>query len=281
MHYNRPGLLNKIRYDSVIKYALLFFLVLVINYPLFWMTMSSLKDNREFFLIPGTFFPETFLWSNFRTAWNLAPWATYIRNSLVCAVVPMLGQMVLGSLAAYAFTKTFKLNKLIFAIFLGIMMIPEQATYIPNYVIFKNLGWINTYLALVFPFLTGAFSVFLIRQYFLSVPKDYEDAAVIDGAGPFYFLFRVLVPLSTPALVTVALLTFNERWNDYLYSLIMVTKDAMRTVQVGMAVFQSEESTEWSLLMAASTFVTIPVIVLFLFVQKRFIDGVMMTGIKG
>jgi multiple sugar transport system permease protein len=120
-----------------------------------------------------------------------------------------------------------------------------------------------------------------LRQYFLSVPKDYEDAAVIDGCGPFYYLFRILMPLSSPALVTVALLAFNDRWNDYLYSLIMVTKDYMRTVQVGMAVFQSEGGTEWTFRMAASTFVTLPVIVLFLFVQKRFIDGVMMSGIKG
>jgi multiple sugar transport system permease protein len=161
------------------------------------------------------------------------------------------------------------------------MMIPAQAILIPNYVIFKTLGWINTYLALTVPFITSSFAVFLLRQHFLSVPKDYEDAAVIDGCSTFYFLFRILMPLSKPALITVALLAFNDRWNDYLYSLIMVTKDNMRTVQVGMAVFQNEGYSYWNYLMAASAFITLPVIVLFLCVQKRFIEGVMMSGIKG
>ena len=276
------GPLKGLKPIHLIVYPLLTFLVLVINYPFIWMALSSLKTEKEFYVLPIKLFPESFVWQNYVTAWNHAPWATYIKNSFITSIIPVFGQVTLGSLAAYAFTRTFKLNKLIFTLFLGVMMIPGQATLIPNYVIIRNLGWINSYYALIVPFMSGTFSIFLIRQYFLSIPKDYEDAAFIDGASPFYFLLRVLVPLSMPAMVTVSLLTFNDRWNDYLYSMIMVTRDAMRTVQVGMGAFQGEQGIiQWGYLTAASTFITIPTIVLFLFVQKRFIDGVMMSGIKG
>jgi multiple sugar transport system permease protein len=267
--------------ENSIIYVVLFFLALFINYPFIWMIVTSFKSRQEVFLIPSTLLPNKFLWENYAVAWKSASWAVYVRNSFVTAVVPMFGQMFFGSLAAYAFTRSFKGKNIIFIFFLGTMMIPGQATLIPNYVIFKTLGWINTYLALVVPFLSSAFAIFLLRQYFLSVPRDYEDAAEIDGCGSFYYLFRILMPLSKPALLTVALLAFNDRWNDYLYSLIMVTKDYMRTVQVGMAVFQGEGYSEWNYLTAASVFITLPVIILFLFVQKRFIEGVMMSGIKG
>ena len=160
-------------------------------------------------------------------------------------------------------------------------MIPSQATLVPNYVIMKNLTWINNYAGLTVPFVTSAFSIFLLRQYFLTIPKDYEDAATIDGSGPFYYIFRILMPLSKFALITVALFAFTDRWNDFIWSLIMTTKDSMRTVQVGMAVFQSESGMEWTYMMAAATFVSLPVIILFLFVQRRFIEGVMMSGVKG
>jgi multiple sugar transport system permease protein len=271
----------KVSGARIIAYFFLTFLVLIINYPFLWMFFTSLKARQEVFLIPSHLVPKKLMWGNYAEAWSMAPWAAYIKNSFVVAVIPIFGQIFFGSLAAYAFTRPFKGSKIIFTLFLGTMMIPGQATLIPNYVIFKTLRWLNSYYALVVPFLTGAFAIFLLRQFFLSVPKDYEDAATIDGCGAFYYLFRILIPLSSAALVTVALLTFNDRWNDYLYSLIMVTKDNMRTVQVGMAVFQGEGGTMWHLLMAASTFITIPVIVLFLFVQRRFIDGVMMSGIKG
>ena len=261
-------------------YVILLFLVVFINYPFLWMLTTSFKAWNEIFTLPSSFLPKKFLWQNYVSAWQLSIWPTYIRNTLICAFFPIMGQIFLGSLAAYAFTRQFKGRTVLFTLFLGTMMIPGQATLIPNYVIMKNLGFLNTYFALTVPFLTAAFSIFLIRQYFLSVPKDYEDAAEIDGCGDFFFLFRILMPLSKPALVTVALLTFNDRWNDYLYSLIMITRNNMRTVQVGMSVFSNEGGSQWHLLMAASTFITIPVIILFLFVQKQFIDGVMMSGIK-
>ncbi|QQO09904.1 carbohydrate ABC transporter permease [Breznakiella homolactica] len=273
--------LKKIPFKLIIIYAVLLFFVLLINYPFIWMVATSLKSRTEVFTIPSRLFPAVPIWSNYAHAWALAPWAKYFFNTIIAAVVPTVGQMFFGALAAYAFTRNFRGSKIIFTFFLGTMMIPMQATLVPNYVILRNLSWINTYQGLTIPFITSAFSIFLLRQYFLTIPKDYEDAAVIDGSGPFYYLFRILVPLSKSALITVALFAFMDRWNDYIWPLIMTTKDTMRTVQVGMAVFQSESGTEWTYLMAASTFVSLPGIILFLIVQRRFIDGVMMSGVKG
>lgn len=259
-------------------YLILFVLVVIINYPFFWMVTTSLKARSEVFIIPPTLIPKTLMWSNYSEAWALADWSTYFVNTAIVAIIPTLGQMFFGALAAYAFTRPFKGSKLLFLMFLGTMMIPSQATLVPNYVILKNLKWINTYAGLTAPFVSSAFAVFLLRQFFLSVPRDYEDAATIDGCGPFYFLFRILVPLSKSALITVGLFAFMDRWNDFIWALIMTTKDSMRTVQVGMAVFQSEAGTEWTYMMAAATFVSLPVITLFLFVQRQFIEGVMMSG---
>ena len=261
-------------------YLVLVVLVVITNYPFLWMITTSLKSRSEVFVIPPTLLPEALVWSNYSEAWNMSEWPRYFINTLITTIIPTIGQMLFGSLAAYAFTRKFKGSKFLFTLFLGTMMIPSQAILVPNYVILRNLGWINTFKGLTVPFISSSFAVFLMRQYFLTIPKDYEDAAVIDGCGPFHFLFRILIPLSKPALVTVALFSIMERWNDFIWALTMTTKDNMRTVQVGMAVFQSESGTEWTLMMAAATFVSLPVIIFFLFVQDKFIEGVMTTGIK-
>lgn len=278
---NRSILRKKNSLGIMFIYLSLLVLVVIINYPFFWMLSTSLKARSEVFRIPPTLIPRNWVWSNYSEAWALADWSTYFVNTAIVAVIPTVGQMFFGALAAYAFTRPFKGSKVLFLIFLGTMMIPSQATLVPNYVILKNLKWINTYAGLTVPFISSAFAVFMLRQFFLSVPRDYEDAATIDGCGPFHFLFRILLPLSRSALVTVGLFAFMDRWNDFIWALIMTTKDSMRTVQVGMAVFQSESGTEWTYMMAAATFVSLPVIILFLFVQRQFIEGVMMSGVKG
>ncbi len=252
-------------------YFVLLILVILVNYPFFWMISTSLKSRAEVFKIPPTLIPDSLNWGNYLEAWKLSDWSRYFINTIIVAVIPTIGQMFFGALAAYAFTRSFRGSKILFLLFLGTMMIPSQATLVPNYVILKNLKWINTYAGLTVPFVTSAFSIFLLRQYFLTIPKDYEDAAVIDGSGPFYYLFRILIPLSKSALITVALFAFMDRWNDFIWSLIMTTKDSMRTVQVGMAVFQSEAGTEWTYMMAAATFVSLPVIVLFFICPASFL----------
>jgi multiple sugar transport system permease protein len=272
---------KKISIGLILSYLILLFITLIMNYPFLWMVSTALKARSEVFIVPPTLIPKKIVWTNFAGAWKLANWSRYFTNTVITAVIPTLGQMFFGSLAAFAFTRKFKGQKLLFLMVLGTMMIPSQATLVPNYVILKQLKWVNTYAGLTVPFVTSAFAIFLLRQYFLSVPKDYEDAATIDGSGPFFYLFRILMPLSSSALITVGLFAFNDRWNDFIWSLTMTTKDYMRTLQVGMRAFQSEASTEWTYMMAAATFVSMPIIILFLFVQKQFIEGVMMSGVKG
>jgi len=264
----------------VIFYSFLTFLVVIMNYPFFWMISTSFKGPKEVFIFPPPLLPKELLWQNYVEAWHAAIWLRYFLNSAIASLVPALGQIFLGALAAYAFTKKFRGSQLLFYIFLGTLMIPPQATMIPNYVIVKNFGWLDTYYALTVPFMASAFGVFLLRQFFLTIPKDLEDAAVIDGCGAFRYLFKIVLPLSTPALLTVGLFAFMTHWNDFLWPLVVTNLDNMRVVQVGLAVFQSEWMTEWSYLMAACTFSSIPIIIIFLFVQKKFIEGITLGGLK-
>jgi multiple sugar transport system permease protein len=272
---------KKLSIGKILVYIALVMIVVFINYPFFWMITTSLKGPKEVFRIPQTLMPEQLRWGNYVEAWGMANWGRYFINTFIVAILPTAGQMIFGSLAAFAFTRKFRGSVFLFTMFLGTLMIPSQAIMVPNYIIINKLGWLNSYKALVIPFLSSAFAVFLMRQFFLTIPKDLEDAAVIDGCGPFYYLFRILMPLSKSALITVGLFAFLERWNDFVWAMIMTTKDSLRTVQVGLAVYQSEWMISWTLLMAACTFISLPVIILFLIGQKRFIEGIVMTGVKG
>lgn len=265
---------------GVVFYSLLTFLVIVMNYPFFWMVSTSFKGPKEVFIFPPPLLPKALLWQNYVEAWRAAIWLRYFLNSMIVSIVPALGQAFLGALAAYAFTKKFRGSRLLFYIFLGTLMIPPHATMIPNYVIIMNFGWLDTYYALVVPFMASAFGVFLLRQFFLTIPKDLEDAAVIDGCGSFRYLFKIVLPLSTAALLTVGLFAFMARWNDFLWPLVVTNIDEMRVLQVGLAIFQSEWMTEWSYLMAVCVFSTLPIIIIFLFVQKKFIEGITLGGLK-
>ncbi len=265
---------------KAVFYLLLTALVVLINYPFFWMLSTSLKSAKEVYRFPPSLLPDAPIWRNYLDAWKAARWGRYFLNSTIASVIPAVAQMFFGSLAAFAFARKFKGSQALFLLFLGTLMIPGEATMIPNYVIVKNLGWIDTYMALTVPFLASAFGVFLLRQFFLTIPKDLEDAASIDGSGPFRYLFLVVMPLAMPALLTVALFSFMNHWNDFIWPLIVTNKDQMRVIQVGLETYQSEWMTEWTLLMAACTFTTLPVIVLFLLVQRRFIEGITLGGLK-
>ena len=265
---------------SVIIYILILATVLIINYPFFWMIVTSLKSNSEIFS-GSSFLPETVRWENYLNAWKATNWSLYFMNSLMFAIIPVAGQIFFGSMAAFAFTKEFKGSKILFTMLLGTLMIPVESIMVPNYVIIKNLGWLNTYNSMVVPFLSSAFSIFLLRQHFLTIPKELEEAAIIDGAGYFYYLFRVIMPLSVSSFLTVGLLTFMGRWNDFIWVIIMTTSEHLRTVQLGLTVFRSDWNTEWGNLMAACTFISIPIIVLFLSIQKKYISGLMLGSVKG
>ncbi len=225
---------------------------------------------------------KRFLWENFRKAWQAAPFARYFLNSILISVLVTVGQVLTSALAAYAFARMkFPLKEPLFLLLLATMMIPSQVILIPNYAIISWLGWVNTYAALVVPFLGAVFGIYFMRQHFQTLPQDLFDAASIDGCGRLRTLFQIVIPVSGPVILTVSLFTFIMIWNSLLWPLVMTNTPEMRPLQVGLAVFNQESGTDWELLMAASTFSILPLMVIFFIAQKQFVEGITRSGMKG
>ena len=250
-------------------------------FPFFWMITTSFKSPREVMQMPPQWIPSHWMWSNYAKAWSVAPFGRYFFNSFFMAITTTTGEVVTTILAAYAFAKMRFLGKnVLFAILLATLMIPGQMLLIPNYVTINKLGWFDQYQALIIPWLASVFGIFLLRQFFRSVPDELHDAAKIDGCSRLRFLWQVVVPLSKPAIMTVALLKFLGSWNSFQWVLLMTNRETMRTVPVGLMAFRSEVGTAYEQLMAAAVLAIIPVLILFFFTQKQFIQGVARTGIK-
>ena len=262
-------------------YALLFAGCVIMLLPFFWMVTTSFKEESEVLRMPPQWLPKDWLWRNYIKAWNVAPFGRYFFNSFFMSITTTIGEVITTILAAYAFAKMRFFGKnVLFAILLATLMIPGQMLLIPNYVTITRLGWFNRYEALIIPWLASVFGIFLLRQFFRSIPDELQDAARIDGCSRLRFLWQIVVPLSKPAIMTVALLKFIGSWNAFLWVLIMTNSDKMRTVPVGLTLFSSEVGTAYEQLMAASVLAIIPVLILFFFTQKQFIQGVARTGIK-
>lgn len=248
--------------------------------PFLWMLTTSLKPVRLTFA-PPYLFPQHFEWSNYLEAWNAAPFTRYYFNTIVMAAGITLGQVFFSSLAAYAFARLrFPGRDLLFLVFLGTMMVPLHVTLIPSYLIIQRLGWIDTYQGLIVPRLVSAFGIFLLRQYYLSIPTALDEAALIDGASRLTIWWQIILPLSRPALATLAIFAFLFAWNDFLWPLVVTNDPQMQTVQLGLAMFQGRYGTRWTLLMAGTVTATVPAIIAFLLGQRRFIEGITTTGLK-
>ncbi len=252
-------------------------------FPFYWMLVTSLKSNTEVMASPPTFWPKALQWANYGSAWASAPFGRYFLNTVIVSVCQVVGVLVVASLAAYAFARMeFHGKNAVFTVFLATLMIPGEVTLIPNFVIVtKWLGWYDTYQAQVVPFLGSVFAIFLLRQFFMTIPKDLEDAAVMDGCGQLRFLWSIVVPLSRPALITVGLLNFLAAWNAFLWPLLVTRGAAMRPIQVGLSAFSTDGGTRYAELMAASTFVILPTAVIYLIAQRYFVEGITRTGLKG
>jgi len=262
-------------------YVLMFAGCAIMLLPFFWMVTTSFKTEIEALRMPPQWIPSSFQWSNYAKAWNAAPFGRYFFNSFFMAITTTVGEVITTILAAYAFAKMRFFGKnVLFAILLGTLMIPGQMLLLPNYVTIARFGWLDSYEALIIPWLVSVFGIFLLRQFFRGVPDELRDAARIDGCSRIRFLFRIMVPLSRPAIFTVALFKFLGSWNSFTWVLIMTNSPNMRTVPVGLQVFSSEIGTAYEQLMAASVLAIIPILVLFFFTQKQFIQGVARTGIK-
>lgn len=248
--------------------------------PFLWMLATSFKDPAELFSRTG-FWPRTWTWDNYVVAWRSAPFGRYYVNSVLVAAGTVLLQLVTAALAGYGFARVqMPAKNVIFSAFLVTMMVPSTVTLVPSYLLLNRLGWLDTYAALIIPWGATAFSIFLLRQFFLTVPANLEDAARIDGCNQLQILWRIILPLSKPALLTVVTYGWIGSWNDFIWPLIMTDSEAMRTLQVGLSVFAQDAGTRYTLQMAAASFTIIPVLIGFFFVQKQFVEGIARTGIN-
>jgi len=257
---------------------------LVVLIPFMWMVNTALQPNiKSVYQIPPRL-PNPIAWGNFIKAWKSAPFGIYLKNSIIVSVAVVLLQTVTSAMAAYAFSWIkFPGRNVLFLFFLAVLMIPRQVTVIPQYIIISDLGWIDTLTALTIPLAVSAFGTFLIRQSFLSVPGELVDAALIDGAGHFMIMSKIMIPLNQPMILTFLLLSFNWTWNDYFWPLIMTNSTNMRTLPVGLVQMRMgpDQGTEWQIIMAATVFVLLPVMLIFILFQRQFVEGVARQGIKG
>jgi multiple sugar transport system permease protein len=251
--------------------------------PFVWMIATAFKTQAESIASPPIVVPIPPTLTAFPDALRLMDYPLALRNTLLYAVPAVVGTLVSCSLVAYGFALVkWRGRDIVFLLVLATMMLPSQVTLIPLYVIYAKLGWINTFLPLVVPtFLGTPFFIFLLRQFFLGIPNDLLDAARIDGASELRILIRIVMPLSKPALITVGLLTFIDKWNDFYGPLIFLQKPELRPLSLALQVFQSAHSTEWPRLMAASVIIAVPLVLIYFVAQRWFIEGITLTGTKG
>lgn len=272
--------LNKTVTFLILTGAALLFLL-----PLFWMVSTSLKPKEQIFAYPLVWLPDPPQWINYSKALNNPSFKflLFLQNSLYYAVTATIGTVISCALVAYAFARLRWWGRDVwFVITLSSMMIPGPVVLIPLFLIFKDIGWVGTFKPLIVPaFMGSPFFIFLLRQFFLTIPMDLSDAARIDGASDWGIFWRVILPLTQPALATVALFTFLGCWNDFLGPLIFLNDGRKYTLAVGLAAFRGQYRTQWDLMMAAATVITLPIVVIFFFAQKRFIQGITLTGMKG
>ena len=251
--------------------------------PFYWMMMTSVKDGSEAMAYPPTWWPAEFHWGNYAEAWRRPEvgFGRYYWVSTYTTVLTTVGTLFTSVLAAYAFARMeFAGKGLFFYLVLATLMVPGQVLIIPDYIILARLQWLDTYKALVVPWLASVFSIFLMRQFFMSLPDDLWDAAQIDGAGRWKFLWRVVVPLSVPVLITTGIFSFIATWNSLLWPLVVTSRPEMRTLMVGLQVFTNETGGEFHLLMAASAFCILPIVLIFFMLQRFFIEGIARSGLK-
>lgn len=266
---------------NVLRHLAIYAFALIIAAPFIWMILTSFKDMSEIYVYPPKWLPEKFNFDNYVKAFTAAPFGRYYANSLIVAFTVTLGQLITCSMAAFAFARLkFKGRDILFYVFLGTMMIPYNVTMIPSFMVLYWLGWIDSYYALIVPGLASAFGTFLLRQFFITIPRELEEAAYIDGASKLQVLRRIIIPLAKPALATLAIFTFMGVFNDFIWALIVVNSEQMQTVQLGLAIFRDRYLTEWDLLMAGSVTAVLPILIVFFFAQKYFIQGITLSGLK-
>ena len=271
------------RVAKVLGYGAALIVAILFLLPLFWMISSSLKPNYQVLEFPPRWLPDPIRWTNYLEALTYVPFGRYTLNTLLIAAMTILGHLLSCTVVAYAFARLRAPGKdFLFLVLLATMMLPYPVTMIPIYIGFKTLGWVNSFLPLIVPAFFGSpFYIFLLRQFFLTLPAELEDAARVDGANTLQMIWHIILPISTPALATVAIFTFQASWNDFLGPLIYLHDQSKYTVSLGLNFFRSSYDVRWAYLMAASMVTMLPVILIFFLAQKLFIEGITLTGMKG
>ena len=267
----------------VVGYLVLILIAISMLYPFFAMVNLSFVPNDEIFLNAGKFFRSPLTAENYKNVFEEIPLSTYFMNSLIVASITTIGQVIIASMAGYAFARlNFKYRDTLFLIILITMLIPPQVNIIPLFFLMRELHLIDTYQALILPGLFGGFGVFMMRQYFLGLPKDLEESAKIDGCNPFETFFKIALPLAIPVVATLAIFTFVSSWNSFMWPLIVTNSEGMRTLPVGLAIFKGSfrEITLWGELLACSVICTLPVVGVFLLGKKYFINDILQGGVK-
>ena len=273
------------RFRMIVVYGLLIFLSCVFLFPLFWMITTALKTESQIFRWPPQWLPNPVQWSNFQEALGnpLLPFGRFVINTLIIEAGVVSGRLISCTVIAYGFARGRAPGKnILFTILLATLMLPRAAILIPEYILFNQFGWINTFLPLIVPAWFGeAYAIFLMRQFFMTIPIELEEAARIDGATTLQIIIRLIVPLSIPVLSVIAILTFKDNWNDFLRPLLYLSDSSKYTVAVGLAYFNGQYDVKMNLLMAASVTMLLPIVILFIFAQRAFVEGISLTGLKG
>lgn len=273
---------NRSRRGRIISRTAMIVVGLGFIFPFVWMLATSLKSTEEVFSTGASFLGSHLEWSNYITAWTVIPFARIIVNSFVVALGGALLTTTVSLLSAYAFARLrFRFRDKLFLLFLGTLVLPHEVLVIPLYIMMNKLGLVNSLVALIVPFAFGAFGAFLIRQFLLTLPLEYEEAARIDGAGSFRILWSIILPLVQAPLAVVGVFSFIDYWGSFLWPLIVVNDNTQATIPLGLSMFSGERGTDWGPLMAASTLAVLPSLIIVIVLQKQLVKGVSMGGMGG
>lgn len=274
---NRLGVVGR-----VVLYVVMIAAAVLVLLPFYWMVMSSLKTNNEVFTVPIRWWPETPIWQNYVTIWTKSNMGVWLKNTLILSVVVTFLQVFTGSFAAYGFSKArFPGRDVLFLAYIGTIAVPWQSYMIPQFILMSKLGLSNTLWSIIALQAFGAFGVFLMKQFFDTIPEELSEAARLDGLSEFGIYRRIMLPLSVPAIASLTLLTFVNTWNDYLGPLIYLRSPSLWTIQLGLRTFIDQYNAEYALIMTGSVLSVLPIVVIFLFGQRYFIEGVATSGMKG
>ncbi len=273
---------RKVRIGDLLSHLVLLLGAVTMVVPFLWMLSTSLKSDQQAYIFPPIWIPQPIMWSNYITTWQALPFDRFFINSLLVAVAVTFGQLLTCSMGAFAFARLhFPWREPLFVLYLATIMVPFQVIMIPLFILVRELNWLDTYTGQIIPLIFSAYGTFLLRQFFRTIPIELEDAAKIDGCNYARIFWNIMLPLSKPALATLGIFVFLFSWNNFLWPLLVINSLEMKTLPLGLAYFLGQYTIYWNLLMVGATITLLPVLIVFFFAQRYFIEGITLTGLKG